>query len=968
MSKKILSVILSAVMLCGALFIGSPARAAEDMPFTDVKSSDWFYESVKYAYNNKLMEGTGGTSFSPLMKLSRAQFVTILGRMAGAEQKEVSTFPDVEANSWYSGYVGWAVEAGIVKGLDNGTFGTNDPVTREMAAVMVNRFVNDYKKCNITTRGGMYDFKDSDKVSSWAADSIAVLRNSGVVEGDQNRNFNPGGNMTRSEAAAIFMRLDRAIKNAWQGYLPDPADTYAVYGASYLYWNGSITAGGMGQELDQTGEFPKMVAKMSRYDATYSYQEANTIGISINYAELDVTRTPYVKIAYKNSTDGASLPDAYYAVDRTKAEKNGNRTVYEKLTLTEGVADSGMNTAVIDLTAINKAYPDINYSYQLANLIFYPCSADYSGNGSFDVMYIAFFANKADADAFSATGASDEMKDYLKNYEAYSDLDWREFTADDEEYYDKMLADRIKEIKTSESLITPEQITAAGGKVYYVSSVNGSDENDGLTPETPYKTTDPLFYYLGPFQKTYLKAGDGVFFERGTEYYPETYHDNSMSTLGTVKGVAYGAYGDKSKPKPLFTMALDFRESNGVGVWHETEWDNIYVLDKIADEEYWWGHRSEIGNIFFNGGEGLGIRVARQGEDKQYFEAGAKSVDRGYCCNGYEYFYSGEKDMTNPGTALTNDLEFFHDYEEGKLYLYSKGGNPADRFDDIKVSRNGTAAWAEAGGARYDNLAFMYSTNYAVRAGGNDITFTNCEIGCVGGSLSSVESGVEIYGDTDGAYFYDNYIHDVGDGGLTSQAGALIQNIEYVNNVMVACGHSAEIWSGFTVNDDGTINEHINNVLLKDNIMAYNGYGMRTKQATGSFSKGETICGSMYGEYSNCIAEGNVYYKGQGSLYTAYVATYDQPRGWMAKGNTYVCNTSFMSIGYIYETLNHIDHRMWKRVRVDFPFNYETLVWYTGLGVDPSGTYYHYDEMTDAEDKQCFFMTGYWLEHGGFNK
>lgn len=224
MSKKILSIILSAVMLCGTFLIGSPALAAEEMPFTDVKASDWFYESVKYAYNNSLMEGTGGTSFSPMMKLSRAQFVTILGRMAGAEKKEVSTFPDVEANSWYSGYVGWAVEAGIVKGLDNGKFGVNDPVTREMAAVMVSRFVNDYKKCNITTRGGMYNFNDADKVSSWAADSIAVLRNSGVVEGDQYRNFNPQGNMTRSEAAAIFMRLDRAIKNAWQGYLPDPSE------------------------------------------------------------------------------------------------------------------------------------------------------------------------------------------------------------------------------------------------------------------------------------------------------------------------------------------------------------------------------------------------------------------------------------------------------------------------------------------------------------------------------------------------------------------------------------------------------------------------------------------------------------------------------------------------------------------------------------------------------------------------
>ncbi|MBQ6789312.1 MAG: S-layer homology domain-containing protein [Clostridia bacterium] len=965
MSKKILSIILSAVMLCGTFLIGSPALAAEEMPFTDVKASDWFYESVKYAYNNSLMEGTGGTSFSPMMKLSRAQFVTILGRMAGAEKKEVSTFPDVEANSWYSGYVGWAVEAGIVKGLDNGKFGVNDPVTREMAAVMVSRFVNDYKKCNITTRGGMYNFNDADKVSSWAADSIAVLRNSGVVEGDQYRNFNPQGNMTRSEAAAIFMRLDRAIKNAWQGYLPDPSEDSIVYGASYLYWNGTAAVGGMGQELDKTGSIPVMKTRLSRYDATYTYHHPNTTGVSINYLELDVTKTPYVKVAYKNGMD-VPTPEARYIANKTRTEQR-NPTVDEVLTLTAGADDSGFKTATIDLTVINEKYPTINYSSHIANLLFYPCTADYEGEGTFDIAYIAFFKTKAEAEKFTVAAADADVKEYIESYEPYSDLNWNEFTADDEAYYDKTLADRIREIKTSESLITPEQITAAGGKVYYISSINGSDENDGLTPETPYKTTDPLFYMLGPFEKTYLKAGDGVFFERGSVFYGKQFSENSLAALETAEGVSYGAYG--TGPKPLFTMAIDFTDSNGVGVWHKTEWKNIYVLDKIADDAHWWGHRSEVGNIFFNGGEGLGVRIIVDGnEEVQYLGEGQKSTDRGYCCNGYEYFYSPVRDLTNPGTALQNDLEFFHDYKEGKLYLYSKNGNPADRFDDIKVSRCGAAAWASGGGARYDNLAFMYSTDYAVRAGDKDITFTNCEIGCVGGSLSSVESGVEIYGDTDGAYFYDNYIHDVGDGGLTSQGGALIQNIEYVNNVMVACGHSAEIWSGFTVNDDGTINERINNVLIKGNMMAYNGYGMRTKQDRGSYAKGETICGSMYGEYSNCIAEGNLYYKGQGSLYTAYVATYDQPRGWMAKGNTYVCNSSFMRIGYIYETLNHIDHRMWKRARVDFPFNYETLVWYTGLGVDPKGVYYHYDEVSDAEDKDCFFMTGYYVENGGFNK
>ena len=46
-TKKLLSLILSAVMLCGTFLVGTTALAAEEMPFTDVKASDWFYESVK---------------------------------------------------------------------------------------------------------------------------------------------------------------------------------------------------------------------------------------------------------------------------------------------------------------------------------------------------------------------------------------------------------------------------------------------------------------------------------------------------------------------------------------------------------------------------------------------------------------------------------------------------------------------------------------------------------------------------------------------------------------------------------------------------------------------------------------------------------------------------------------------------------------------------------------------------------
>ena len=961
--KKIVSAALAFLMLSGCIMIGS-ASAADDegLPFKDVGKKKWFYDAVKYVYDGGLMNGTTADKFEPNANLSRAMFITILGRLAGAETKESDVFPDIKKNSWYSGYVGWAVEAGVVKGYDDGTFKPNKSLSRQEMAVAVDRFIT-YLDCRMTTGGGMWNFTDQKKVASWAKDSLAVLRNSGVVEGDQYGNFNPKNNITRAEAATIIMKLQKAIANAWQGYLPEDGAEPIVLGASYLYWTGSACAGGMAHDLDKSGDLPVLEAYMDEFEARKTYHFPNTIGVSLSYMNIDVKEYPFVKVAYKFDGAENTVPTAAYISNKTKSENSGFE---EAVTFTAGADDAGMKTATADLSAIPANHADYYGSNKIANLLFTPFALDYTGDAKFDILYIGFFKTKAEADAFTANSNAD-IETYLKDYEPYTSLNWKEYTDEDAAYYDKLLADRIKEIKNSESELTPEDVKAKGGNVYYMSSINGDDSNDGKTPETAWKTPRRLFNVKAGdkvWLQTVLKTGDGVFFERGSVFYAT--HLNSAEFPSSDSGIVmqdgcyYGAYGEGAKP--LFTTALDFTDSNGTGNWKATDYANIWVIDGVE-------RTHDVGRIYFNGGEGVAVRVVADAEE-QTFAEGVKSCDKGYCSTGYECYYSGKTDMTNPGTALKNNLEFFYDQVENKVYLYFDKGNPAEYFDDIKVPRGGTGAWIYDG-CTVDNLAFMYCTNYAAR-GGNNGMVTNCEIGYVGGGLDSVESGIEIYGATSSAYFRNNYIHDIGDGALTSQGGGgtaeapdQIENITYIDNVMVACGHSAEIWNHLILDENGYSKSKILNVLIKNNIMAYNGYGVKGKEAKNNGSTGELICSSMYGEFVNCRVENNIYLYGIGSVYCAYVATYDQGRGWMPKNNTYICNTEFMNIGYCYETINHIDHTMWKRVRISFPYTYEGLVWYTNQGVDPMGTYYYYDDMTDAESKQCFFTTGYWAERGG---
>ena len=143
-------VISAALALCMMLtLLSGTALAAGQHPFTDVPQSHWANEAVGYVYENDLMNGVSATMFQPGGSLTRAMFVTILGRMAGAEEESgESGFADVPAGRWYSAYVAWAAGEGIVDRTGNGCFSPNSPVTREQMATMMYRYAQ-YKKQDV---------------------------------------------------------------------------------------------------------------------------------------------------------------------------------------------------------------------------------------------------------------------------------------------------------------------------------------------------------------------------------------------------------------------------------------------------------------------------------------------------------------------------------------------------------------------------------------------------------------------------------------------------------------------------------------------------------------------------------------------------------------------------------------------------------------------------------------------------
>lgn len=111
------------------------------LPFMDVDPDDPLYEAVKVVYDRGVLVGTSPTEFSPDAPVTRAIAITALGRMLGVEQQETGMFRDVVSGSWYSGYVGWAADQGLVVGDGQGNFMPDAVMTAEHMRVVMERYL-----------------------------------------------------------------------------------------------------------------------------------------------------------------------------------------------------------------------------------------------------------------------------------------------------------------------------------------------------------------------------------------------------------------------------------------------------------------------------------------------------------------------------------------------------------------------------------------------------------------------------------------------------------------------------------------------------------------------------------------------------------------------------------------------------------------------------------------------------------
>ena len=381
----------------------------------------------------------------------------------------------------------------------------------------------------------------------------------------------------------------------------------------------------------------------------------------------------------------------------------------------------------------------------------------------------------------------------------------------------------LSQTRKQEILSAPDRMEISG-TTYYVSN-RGDDQNDGRTPETPWKTLEKV-------SSTPLQPGDGVRFCRG---------DLFRGFVKAQSGVTYCAYGEGDKPK-FYGWDKSLADP---ALWTLTDAEHhIWKLNELI---------LDCGTLVFNDGEAHcrkliptyrdGKFVCRDDESRPFVMAQEMTQDLDLVC-----FY--DKILTtSPSKGENFPIPVMDENSYGDLYLRCDQGNPGEIFRQVEaVPRRCMFQVNAENHVTIDNLCLKYIGIHAISAYGLNIVglhVSNCEIGWIGGTIQTYAgtdpnfpqgkrgtvtrygNGIEIYGGCDDYIVENCYVYQAYDAGITHQVTTsgkkyTMTNIIYRNNLVEHCVYSIEY---FLEKNLGDTESYIDQCEMYGNILRFSGYG-----------------------------------------------------------------------------------------------------------------------------------------------
>ena len=170
----------------------------------------WAKEAIEYCLSKGYFKDiVKDQKFEPEKQITRGEFITILARFAGAKESNTKiSFTDIDKNMYYAPFVAWAKENNITAGTGIGKFSPDKPISRAEMTTMLYRFLKSIK-IDLKSLDKNIDFKDKDKIPSWAKEAIKEMVDFGILNGNDDGTFNPKGKFKRCQMSQIIYNLSK---------------------------------------------------------------------------------------------------------------------------------------------------------------------------------------------------------------------------------------------------------------------------------------------------------------------------------------------------------------------------------------------------------------------------------------------------------------------------------------------------------------------------------------------------------------------------------------------------------------------------------------------------------------------------------------------------------------------------------------------------------------------------------------
>lgn len=211
--KRMAALLLALVLCAGA---APHARAAGSLEsYADLDRNAWYAPGIRFCLKNGLMNGYGNRIriFEPNKPMTRAQFVTILWRIAGEPRAGLEMqYNDIPEGQWYTEAARWALAEDVMSGYTAATFAPEDPITREQIAVLLWRFAQWLNGPIPAVADASYaDYGDRGEVSAYAREAMEWACALGIITGYRDDRgevwLMPWGNSSRAVVATMLMRF-----------------------------------------------------------------------------------------------------------------------------------------------------------------------------------------------------------------------------------------------------------------------------------------------------------------------------------------------------------------------------------------------------------------------------------------------------------------------------------------------------------------------------------------------------------------------------------------------------------------------------------------------------------------------------------------------------------------------------------------------------------------------------------------